>query len=48
VGNLFNRLYLTGYMKRMIEDRNGIIKQVAESNQWKHYLVKEGLGIGSR
>ena len=48
VGKMFNQLYLTGYMKRMIEDRNGIIKQVAESNQWKHYLVKEGLGIGSR
>jgi ligand-binding SRPBCC domain-containing protein len=45
VGKVFNQLYLTGYMKRLIEDRNGIIKQVAESNQWKHYLVNEGLGI---
>jgi ligand-binding SRPBCC domain-containing protein len=45
IGNWFNRLYLTGYLRRMLEERNRIIKEVAESNQWKHYLVGEGLGI---
>lgn len=45
LGNLFNRLYLTRYMQRLLQARNQVIKEVAESNQWKHYLVKEGLGI---
>ena len=45
LGNLLNRLYLTRYMRRLLEARNETIKQVAESNQWRHYLVKEGLGI---
>lgn len=42
IGTWFNRLYLTRYMQRMLEERNQMIKQVAESSQWKHYLVKEG------
>lgn len=45
LGTLLNRLYLTRYMRRLLEARNETIRQVAESNQWKHYLVKEGLGI---
>lgn len=44
LGALFNRLFLTGYMRRLLEARNGVIKEVAESNQWKHYLQEE-LGI---
>lgn len=39
LGRWFNSLYLAGYMKRMLEERNTIIRQVAESNQWKQYLV---------
>jgi ligand-binding SRPBCC domain-containing protein len=44
LGTWLNRLYLTRYMRRLLETRNAVIKEVAESNQWKHYLIKEGLG----
>lgn len=47
LGNLFNRLYLTGYMRRLLEARNEAIREVAESSQWRLYLVEE-LGIRSR
>jgi ligand-binding SRPBCC domain-containing protein len=44
LGAWANRLYLTRYMRKLLEARNEAIKEVAESNQWKHYLVKEELG----
>lgn len=37
-GKWFNTLYLTKYMERLLTERNRTIKQIAESNQWKHYL----------
>ena len=41
IGQWFNRLYLTGYMRRLLEERNKTVKEVAESNQWKHYLIAQ-------
>lgn len=41
LGTWMNRLYLTRYMRRLLEARNEAIRQVAESHQWKHYLVGE-------
>lgn len=38
VGTLFNKLYLTRYMERLLEERNAMIKEVAEKNQWQKYL----------
>jgi ligand-binding SRPBCC domain-containing protein len=30
IGRLFNRVYLAGYMKRLLEQRNKVIKETAE------------------
>lgn len=40
VGKWFNALYLTRYMKRLIENRNKTIKDFAETEKWKNLLVK--------
>jgi ligand-binding SRPBCC domain-containing protein len=37
-GDLFNRLVLKGYMVALLKERNEIIKNVAESEEWKIYL----------
>lgn len=38
LGKLLNTLYLTNYMKSLLENRNKMIKEVAEGNRWKNYL----------
>ena len=38
LGKWFNAIYLNKYMERLLTDRNRVIKQIAESNKWKHYL----------
>ena len=38
LGNLFNSLVLTNYMKRFLTQRNLIIKDFAESGKWKDLL----------
>ena len=38
-GKVFNQLYLTRYLRRLLEQRNRIIKEYAESNKWQHLLV---------
>lgn len=40
IGEWFNGLYLTKYMKKLLEHRNKIIKEFAESDQWKRLLIK--------
>jgi ligand-binding SRPBCC domain-containing protein len=40
LGKLFNKIYFTRYMKRLLEQRNRIIKEVAESEKWKKLLIK--------
>lgn len=40
LGRWFNGLYLTKYMKRLLERRNDTIKQYAESGKWKKLLEK--------
>jgi hypothetical protein len=39
-GKIFNKLYLTAYIKSLLEERNKMIKEVAEGNKWKNYLNK--------
>jgi ligand-binding SRPBCC domain-containing protein len=39
-GKWFNSLYLTRYMRKLIESRNKIIKDFAETEKWKKLLVK--------
>jgi ligand-binding SRPBCC domain-containing protein len=35
LGKLFNLISLTGYMRSLLEQRNEVIKQVAESDKWQ-------------
>jgi ligand-binding SRPBCC domain-containing protein len=39
LGQWFNSLHLTGYMKRLLEKRNKMIKDFAESDRWKKLLI---------
>lgn len=39
-GRWFNSLYLSNYMKRLLEQRNKTIKENAESGNWKKWLEK--------
>jgi ligand-binding SRPBCC domain-containing protein len=39
-GKLFSKLYLTGYVKNLIEQRNKSIKEFAESEKWRKFLNK--------
>jgi ligand-binding SRPBCC domain-containing protein len=38
IGRVVDRFYLTKYMTRLLEERNNVIKKVAEGNLWKQYL----------
>lgn len=38
LGRLVDRVFLTGYMRRFIVNRNALLKQTAESSGWKGYL----------
>ncbi len=40
IGQWFSNLYLTRYMKRLLEKRNKTIKEYAESDKWKKLLIK--------
>jgi ligand-binding SRPBCC domain-containing protein len=40
LGQWLNGLYLTKYMKRLLELRNKTIKEVAEGDRWKMLLIK--------
>ena len=40
VGKWLNSLFLTRYMRRLLEQRNHTIKAYAESDRWKRLLVK--------
>ncbi len=40
LGQWFNNLYFTQYLKRLLELRNNIIKEYAESGKWKKLLIK--------
>lgn len=39
-GKWFSKLYLRGYMKNLIEQRNKVLKEFAESDKWKRLLNK--------
>lgn len=38
VGKWFNSFYLTRYLKKLLQQRNKLIKDYAESNKWKKLL----------
>ena len=39
-GKWFNSLYLTRYLKKLLQQRNKVIKEYAESNKWRRLLEK--------
>ncbi len=40
LGRLLNHIFLTGYMKKLLEIRNQSIKEYAESEKWRFILDK--------
>ena len=40
LGRLANRLFLTEYIKKLLESRNDVIREYAESEKWKFILNK--------
>jgi len=40
LGRMVNNLFLTGYLKRLLEMRNHQLKEYAESEKWKFILEK--------
>lgn len=40
-GKIFNKLILTAYLKKLLIDRNQIIKEFAETEKWKEVLNGE-------
>jgi ligand-binding SRPBCC domain-containing protein len=40
IGRVFNSVYLTRYMQKLIEQRNQVIKEYAESAKWQNILIK--------
>ena len=38
IGKLFNSLILTNYMRKLLIDRNNVIKDFAETDKWKSVL----------
>lgn len=40
LGKFVNKVYLTSYLKKLLEQRNKTIKEFAESDKWKKLLVK--------
>lgn len=40
IGNLFNSIFLTNYMTKLLVNRNKVIKEFAESEKWKSVLQK--------
>lgn len=40
LGRFVNQLFLTNYLKKLLEQRNKVIKEYAESEKWKFVLNK--------
>lgn len=40
LGKMFNKIYLTRYMRHLLEQRNKMIKDFAEGEKWKKLLDK--------
>jgi len=40
IGKAINNLYVSGYLEKLLEERNAVIKEYAESDKWKFILQK--------
>jgi hypothetical protein len=38
LGNLANKFFLVSYMQRFLEERNAVVRRVAESQEWQRYI----------
>lgn len=38
LGTIAEKIFLTGYMQRFLEERNHELKQIAESERWKEFV----------
>ncbi len=38
IGRVVDALFLTGYLRRFLVERNGVVKRVAESEEWRQFL----------
>jgi ligand-binding SRPBCC domain-containing protein len=38
LGKFFSGLYLSGYLEKLLEQRNQLIKEYAEGSKWQHLL----------
>lgn len=39
IGQIFNKVFLTEYLKKFLIERNQIVKDFAESDKWKQLLI---------
>lgn len=39
IGRFFNVLFFTRYMKKLLEHRNSLIKEIAETGKWRQLLA---------
>lgn len=39
IGPVMDRLFLAGYLRRFLIRRNEVLKRLAESENWKRYLI---------
>ncbi|MDB4949802.1 MAG: cell division protein [Gemmatimonadetes bacterium] len=46
LGTLAERLFLTRYMRRFLQDRCETIKRIAESDEWRRFVPDEGTATG--
>ncbi|SFH24200.1 SRPBCC family protein [Pedobacter insulae] len=40
-GQLFNRLVLTNYLRKLLIERNSIIKEFAETDKWRSLIINQ-------
>lgn len=40
MGKFINKVFLTTYVKKLIEQRNKVLKDVAESDKWRKFLSR--------
>lgn len=43
IGELFNQIVLTDYMRHFLEKRLRVVKRIAESDEWRNYLKDSAL-----
>lgn len=40
IGRIFNKIYFSNYIKKILEQRNSFIRDYAETEKWKNLLIK--------